>query len=48
MDELAYKIMRAWMRAYPSDPDAALIISEQFLAGRISPEQAMQAWLYLT
>jgi hypothetical protein len=48
MDELAYKIMRAWMRAYQSDPDAALMISEQFLAGRISPEQAVQAWLYLT
>jgi hypothetical protein len=48
MDELAYKIMRVWMQAYQSDPDAAQMISEQFPAGRISPEQAVQVWLYLT
>jgi len=29
------------------DPDAAGMISEQFVAGRISPEQAVRAWLGL-
>jgi hypothetical protein len=48
MDDDAYQIMQAWMLAYQSDPDATEMISEQFLAGRISPEQAVQAWLYLT
>jgi len=43
----AYRLLQAWMLAYQADPDAAGMISEQFLAGRISPEQAVRAWLGL-
>ena len=42
-----YQLLMAWIDAYQADPDAAQMISEQFLAGRISPEQAVRAWLGL-
>ena len=45
MDDPAYKLLQAWMLAHKADPDAAAMISQQFLAGRISPEQAVRAWL---
>ena len=45
MDDPAYRLLHAWMLASHVDPDAAGMISEQFLAGRISPEQAVRAWL---
>ncbi len=44
MDDPAYRLLQAWMLACHVDPDAAQMISEQFLSGRISPEQAIAAW----
>jgi len=33
------------LRAHQADPAAAAMTRQRFLAGRISPEQAVRAWL---
>jgi hypothetical protein len=47
MDDPAYRLLHARMLAYEADPDAAKMISQQFRSGRISPKQAVRAWLGL-
>ena len=40
-----YLLAVAWMNAYRADPDAAVMIAQEFDAGRIGLEQAIAAWL---
>ncbi len=41
------RLLLAWLAASHVDPDAAEMITDQLLAGRISPEQAIGALLEL-
>jgi hypothetical protein len=41
--DAGYLLAVSWMNAYRADPDAAVMIAEQFQVGRIELEQA--AWL---
>ena len=38
-----YLIAVAWMNAYQADPEVAVMIAQEFDAGRIGLEQAIQA-----
>jgi hypothetical protein len=47
MDDDAYRLTMAWLKANQTDPEGAELIREQYLAGNISHEQAIGAWLAL-